>query len=243
MPTPPHHRMRMLASTPADAGVRVRMLVLAAGLTLLPLSGYAQQPAPQPTQQETQPGQPRALTLLLQPGMLSADFLSPPEGYESTTGFNLRFATVVPTRSRWVTLLVGGSVTPYGTSGISFRNNNTPTLFAGNVFPGFTADRTNGWVSLELPLLLTYAFGGGGSRNQDLFGKDIVVEAAFSVHLGRKVLRELGPPLSRLQLYFLIDHVLTPNEDPVTGRVDRFNPVAMYGITIPIGGRRESRLP
>jgi len=235
MPRPPHRSTGMLASTSAGAGVRVRLLALAASLTLLPLTAQAQQ--------ETRQDQARAMTFLLQPGMLSADFLSPPEGYESTTGFNLRFATLIPTRSRWLTLLVGGSVTPYGTSGISFRNNNTPTLFAGNVFPGFTADRTNGWVSLELPLLLTYAFGGGGSRNQELFGKDIVAEAAFSVHLGRKVLRELGPPLSRLQLYFLIDHLLTPNEDPVTGKVDRFNPVAMYGITIPIGGRREARQP
>jgi hypothetical protein len=208
-----------------------RTLALVACLTLAAAPAVAQQ-------DDTRP-----ITLLLQPGMLSADFLSAPEGYASTTGFNLRFATTIATRSRWLTLLVGGSVTPYGTSGISFRNNNTPMLFVGNVFPGFSAERTNGWVSLELPLLLTYSFRGGGSRNQELFGKDIVAEAAFGVHLGRKVLRELGAPLSRLRLYFLVDHLLTPNEDPVTGRIDRFNPVAMYGITIPIGGRREERQP
>lgn len=181
----------------------------------------------------------RPLTLLLQPGMLSADFLSAPEGYESTTGFNLRFATLIPTRSRWVTFIVGGSVTPYGTSGASFRNHNGAMLFGGNVFPGFDAERTKGWLSLEIPLLLTYSLGGGGVRNQDLYGKDIVVEAALSLHVGRKILRDLGAPFSRLRAYLLVDQLLTPNEDRFTGAVDRFNPVALYGVTIPIGGRRD----
>ena len=41
----------------------------------------------------------RTPVLLLQPGMLSADFLSAPEGYPATSGFNLRFSTLVPTPS------------------------------------------------------------------------------------------------------------------------------------------------
>lgn len=183
------------------------------------------------------------VVLLLQPGMLSADFVSAPDGITSTTGFNLRAAALAPTRSRWFTFIVGANVTPYGTSGVSARNHNAPTLFAGNVFPGFDANTTHGWLSLQLPLLLTYSYGGGGVHNQNLYGKDIVAEAAFSVHVGKRVLHDLGGPLSRLQVYFVFDQSLTPNEDPVTKTTDRFNPVAQYGFTIPLGGTGTSRRP
>lgn len=213
-----------------------RALLLLLGVGVAPLEAQQEVTSPR-----TDSATVRPLTLLLQPGMLSADFLSAPERDNSTTGFNLRFATLVPTASRWVTLIVGGSVTPYGTSGISFRNHNGVMLFAGNVFPGFPASRTGGWLSLELPLLVTYSFGGGGPRNRDLYGKDVVAEAAFSLHIGSKLLRELGPAFSRWRIYLLIDQLLTPNEDQFTGAIDRFNPVAQYGITIPLGGRRGDR--
>ena len=198
---------------------------------------------PASAQKEATADSSQGVTLLLQPGMLSADFLSPPEGSTSTTGFNLRVAALVPSSSRWFTFIVGGSVTPYGTSGISIHNNNTPIFFAGNVFPGFGEGRTKGWLSLQLPLVLTYSYGGGGPHTRSLYGKDIVAEAAFSVHLGRKVLRDLSSPLSRLQVYFIFDQSLTPNEDPASGRTDRFNPVAQYGITLPLGGTRNARHP
>lgn len=185
--------------------------------------------------------QDRTPELLLQPGMMSADFLSAPNGYPSTSGFNLRFATIVPTSSKWWTLIVGASVTPYGTSGASPRNANTPVLFIGNVFPGIARERTGGWVDLRFPLYLTYAYGGGGARNRALYGRDFVGEAALQVHIGEKVLRDLGPVFSRLRAYVMLNQVLTPNEDLSTGEVDRFNPVALYGLTIPIGGRGSPR--
>lgn len=183
------------------------------------------------------------VSLLLQPGMLSADFLSPPAGATSTTGFNLRAAALAPTGSRWFTFMIGANVTPYGTSGISLHSHNAPTVFAGNVFPILDARKTGGWLSVQAPLLLTYSYGGGGSHNRDLYGKDIVAEAALSVHLGAKVLRDLGGTLARLQVYFVFDQSLTPNEDPVTGKTDRFDPVAQYGFTIPIGGTHKAKDP
>lgn len=179
--------------------------------------------------------------LLLQPGMLSADFISAPDGYPSTSGFNLRFATVVPTKSKWWTLVVGASVTPYGTSGASPRNANTPMLFVGNSFPGIAKERTGGWVDLQFPVYLTYTYGGGGARNPSLYGRDVVGEAALQVHIGERVLRDLGPLFSRLRAYLMVNQVLTPNEDLVTGETDRFNPVALYGLTIPIGPRATGR--
>ena len=181
--------------------------------------------------------------LLLQPGMLSADFISAKEGFPATSGFNLRFATLVPSSSKWWTLIVGASVTPYGTSGITPRSTNTPLLFIGNVFPGIAARRTGGWFDLQFPVYLTYAYGGGGPHNSAIYGRDFVGEAALQWYVGQKVLRELGPAFARVRAYLMVNQVLTPNADVITGKVDRFNPVALYGITIPIGGRRAAPRP
>lgn len=177
--------------------------------------------------------------VLLQPGMASGDFVSAPAGEPATTGFNLRFAGVVPTSKRWLTLIVGGSVTPYGTNGASRRNSNTPVLFIGNVFPVLGASRTAHWLSIDAPILLTYTSGGGGEHNARPYGRDVVIEGALTVHLGRKLLSGFGGPLARLRIYGLLDQVLTPNRDQF-GQVDRFNPVAYYGITLPFGTTRES---
>lgn len=187
--------------------------------------------------------QERGAVLLLQPGMLSADFASAPAGYPSTSGFNLRFSTIVPTASKWWTLIVGASVTPYGTSGITPRSSNAPVLFIGNIFPGIPARRTGGWFDVQFPAYFTYSYGGGGPHNVALYGRDFVGEAALQLFVGDKMLRDLGPAFSRLRLYLMLNQVLTPNEDPSTGSTDRFSPIALYGITIPVGGRGSVRGP
>lgn len=184
-------------------------------------------------------GQDTGVLLLLQPGMASADFLSAPDGDPSTTGFNLRFATIVYTGTRWITPIVGANVTPYGSSGASRRNTNTPTLFAGNVFPLLSSRRTGGWLSLEVPLVLTYTFGGGGQRNPRIYGRDLALQSAFTLHLGRKLLGDFGGTLSRLRVYALMEQNLTPNRRRSDLPIDRFNPMAFYGITIPLGSARE----
>lgn len=221
---------------------RVIATALAACLTLATQALRGQdRPQQPPPDQPQERARDRTPELRLQPGMLSADFLSPPDGYPATSGFNLRFSTLVPTSSKWWTLIVGASVTPYGTSGITPRSTNTPMVFIGNVFPGIPANRTAGWFDLELPVYLTYTYGGGGPHNQAIYGRDFVAEASFQFHVGQKVLRELGPVFSRLRLYVMLNQILTPNEDPTSGTTDRFNPMALYGLTIPIGGRRTER--
>ena len=65
--------------------------------------------------------------VLLQPGMMTGDFVSAPAGEPTTTGFNLRFAGLVPAGSRWLTLMVGANVTPYGSSGPSRFLPRSPT--------------------------------------------------------------------------------------------------------------------
>lgn len=185
------------------------------------------------------PAQESAVVLLLQPGMLSADFLSAPEGEPSTTGFNLRFAAVVSTRWGFINPILGASVTPYGTSGGSRRNTNTPVLFAGNVLPLLPSSRTRGWVALDVPVLITYTFGGGGRHNPRIYGRDVAVQAAVTMYAGRKLLGDFGGALSRLRIYAALEQSLTPNRRPLQDELDRFNPVAYYGITIPVGVGRE----
>ena len=53
---------------------------------------------------------PSGPVFLLQPGLLSADFISAGPDVSSTTGFNLRFETRFPTRTPWLTPLVGEEV-------------------------------------------------------------------------------------------------------------------------------------
>jgi hypothetical protein len=205
-------------------------------LTIVPTCARAQDPPAAQSERRD-----RAPVLLLQPGMLSADFVSAPTGYPSTSGFNLRFSTLLPTGSKWWTLIVGASVTPYGTSGVTPRSTNTPVLFVGNVFPGIPARRTGGWFDLHFPMYLTYSYGGGGPRNREIYGRDFVAEAALQFYVGDKVLRDLGPTFGRLRLYLMVNQLMTPNEDPTSGKTDRFNPMALYGLTLPIGRRGPDR--
>jgi hypothetical protein len=177
----------------------------------------------------------------LQPGYITADFLSPPPGVSSTTGFNLRFATRFTTGLPWLVPVVGGSVTPYGTTGPSARNHNSPSLFAGNIFPLVAPLRTGGWLTAELPLLLYHSYGGGRRDNPRLFGPDIFLQLAVYVHVGEKLLGELGPGWRCLDGYFFLEQNMTPNPEPSTLRLDRFNPVALFGLSLKIAGRTGSK--
>lgn len=175
----------------------------------------------------------------LQPGMLTGDFLSAPSTEPSTTGFNLRAIATIPTRSRWLTLYMGASVTPYGTSGASRRNTNTPTLFIGNVLPVVGASHTAGWLMVDAPVILTYTFDGGSDRNARAYGKDIAVELVTTIPVGKKLLSGFGGPLARLRVYGVLQQSLTPNL-ALDGSRDRFNPLAFYGLSLPFGTGHDS---
>jgi hypothetical protein len=186
---------------------------------------------------EARAQQPGAPLFLLEPGMISTDFLSAPsEVTTSSTGFNFRFETRIPTAARWVTPVIGASIAPYGTSGIGGRILNTPLLFIGNVFPLAGPAKTAGWATLEAPLLLYYSYGGGSERNQRFYGRDLFLQLALRVHLGQKALGDLGGFWSRIDAYAFVEQNLTPNAAGPAETVDRFNPVAVFGLAIPFGG-------
>ena len=176
---------------------------------------------------------------LLEPGMMTIDFVSAP-GVESSTAFNFRFETRIPTGNRWFTPVLGASIAPYGMSRVGDRNLNTPVIFAGNVFPVVRPERTAGWATLEAPLLFYYSYNGGGERNQRFYGRDLFAQLALRVHLGKKALSDLGSFWSRVDAYAFVEQNLTPNA--VGGpHPDHFNPVGLFGVVLPFGGGNSRR--
>ncbi|MFN8570446.1 MAG: hypothetical protein U0132_00235 [Gemmatimonadaceae bacterium] len=175
---------------------------------------------------------------LLQPGMVTTDFISAPNATSSGTGFNLRFSTVLPTNHLWLAPIFGVNVIPYGTTGFSSTSTNAPSVFVGNIFTLIRERSLGGWLRVDAPLLWYYTYDGGGPRSDDLFGRDFYSELSFTVFLGEKVLRDLGPQWRRVRGYLLLDQNLTPNPDRVSTQTDRFNPIALYGISVTFGGSR-----
>lgn len=185
-------------------------------------------------------GQPAGPTFLVQPGMVTSHFVSAPPGTAASTGFNIRFATLIPTRWRGVTVLAGASLTPHGLGGAGQADANAPVIFVGNLFPLFSRDATGGWVSADLPVLISHSRGGGRERNPRPFGQDLTIEFAFTAHVGTRLLSSFGGVLGQLRAYAILNQNLTPNRE-ANGDTNRVDPTAYYGITVPIGGIRQGR--
>jgi hypothetical protein len=177
----------------------------------------------------------RTPVFLLQPGFMTTDFISSPNASSSSTGFNARFATLLPTGIRWVTPTFGVNITPYGTTGYATSQTNAPSVFIGNIFPLIGAHKLGGWLRIDTPLLWYYTYDGGGRHNQRLFGGDLYAELAFTSPLGEKLLGDLGPNWKRLGAYLLLDQNLTPNPDRVSTITDRFNPIMLFGMSFRFG--------
>lgn len=173
--------------------------------------------------------------LLLQPGVRTVDVFADENPYGASTGFDVRFVTIVPTTWRHVSLMVGASFTPFGMSNGN-RIANDPILFYGASIPLVRERRTDGWLALSLPVLGVYQYDLTGRGNDRLYEHDLVLELSATAHVGRKLLSDLGPFWSRLDAYLLIDQMLTPDRELSNRRRDRFNPVFMYGVAIPLGG-------
>jgi hypothetical protein len=208
-------------------GAAVSRVVLAA------LAGFTA--TPRCEGQET-----RSPIFLAEPGMISTDFLSA-GSLNSSTAFNFRFETRLPTATSWLTPVIGASIAPYGYSGSGKGALNTPLIFGGNVFPVLAPERTGAWATIEMPVLFYYSYDGGGQHSQRLYGRDLFVQLAVRLHVGRKVLRDLGEFWSRLDAYAFLEQNLTPNPLGTSPRPDRFNPVGLFGAVIPFGGAAITR--
>jgi hypothetical protein len=165
----------------------------------------------------------KAPVFVLQPGGVTADAISAPDGVESTTSFNARFATVLPSSSPWFAGVFGAQVQTGG-------HATTPNIFYGGIIPiAPLSAATNGMLSLSVdPLGVTF-FGGNN-------GTFFVGELAFGLAVGKMMFANMGPMWSGLGAYFLIDQQISgPLPRDENGDKDRFRPVLLYGLNIPVG--------
>ena len=174
----------------------------------------------------------------LQPGIAVSDFVSVVEGTPSNTAFSLRFSTRFPTSRPWLTPVVGAVFFPYGTTENTIRNTDAPSLFFGNIFSLLQENKTSGWLSIEMPVLLLHAPGAGSSSNARAYGRDLVILPTLYLHAGTRMMRDFGSIWSRVRVFAQLEQVLTPNKDPESGNRDFFNPTATFGISLPMGGGR-----
>ena len=172
----------------------------------------------------------------LQPGLQVTDFVSVPDETETNSAFSVGVATRFPTGISWLMPVAGAYFLPYGTTENTIRNTDAPTLFAGNIFTLIPPARTGGWLSIELPVLITHSPGAGPTGNVRDYGRDLVAVPTVYAHVGARGLRDLGTVWSRLLLYAQLEQNLTPNRDVVSGDRDYFNPIATFGAALRIGG-------
>lgn len=178
------------------------------------------------------------LSLVFEPGLLTAAAISAPEGATSLTAFYVRTIVSVGRDSSRIKGLLGASALPFGYRGSGVRNQNAPSVFGGVQLSLLPAHKTGGWFSVYAPLLAVYSYRGGRTDNTRLYGTDIAGEATLILYVGRKLFADLGAPWSRFGAFINMYQNLTPNADATTGKRDRFRPDFMYGVSIPLAGTR-----
>lgn len=178
------------------------------------------------------------LSLVFEPGLLTAAAISAPEGATPLTAFYVRAMVITGRDSSRIKGLLGASALPFGYRGSGVRNQNAPSVFGGVQLSLLPAHKTGGWFSLYVPLLAVYSYRGGRTDNTRLYGTDIAGEATVILYVGRKLFADLGAPWSRFGAFINMYQNLTPNADATTGERDRFRPDFMYGVSIPLAGTR-----
>ena len=92
----------------------------------------------------------------------------------------------------------------------------TPTLrqsSSGMSFHCFPRPRTAGWLSMELPVLVTHSPGTGSSGNIRDYGRDLVLLPTGYLHLGERALREFGSVWSLLKVFAQLEQVMTSKQE------------------------------
>ena len=149
---------------------------------------------------------------------------------------NVRFMTVVPTRSPYFQLVAGAQFLPNGPHTPEVRFNN-PNLFYGAIIPIAPLTKaTDGWFSASIDPLGLYSLGGGGS-GRDVYGHDFVLEGALVANVGQKMMTNMGF-FSSTSAFLLLDQVLTHTrffDGSGNEQHDYFHPVIVTGVVIPIG--------
>jgi hypothetical protein len=153
---------------------------------------------------------------LLMPGGLTSCTISCPAN-QSRTDFNMRFQTVIPTSTSWLSFVAGAQ---WGW----FKNDaHGPLGFFGGIIPIVPLNNAlNGWLSISFdPLGVT---SGPGTNATNL-----VLEGAAVAPIGAKMMSNV-PLFNKAGLYFLVDQQMTNLPRDANGERDHWNPALVYGL-------------
>jgi hypothetical protein len=195
-----------------------RIVKLVAGVTILVASAATTAVAQDEMGVQSKPFfQPPSFAIL--PSFLTTNVISAPDGVDSHTAFNARFQAVIPTSSPWLAFVAGAQWGPLD------EEDHGAVIFLGGIIPIVPLNQaTGGILSFSVdPLLIAT---GPGSDGMDFF-----IEGAAVLGLGSMM--GVTGYWSGLAAFFLLDQNLTPEED-ANGDKDRWNPVLIYGISLPI---------
>jgi len=203
-----------------------RIVQLAASAALL--AGISTTAAAQDTMDQGPFLKPPVFAIL--PSFLTTNVISAPEGVDSHTGFNARFQAVIPTSSPWLAFVGGAQWGPLS------DEDHGAIIFLGGIIPiAPISNATGGALGISLDPLLV-ATGPGSD------GMDFVGEVAVVLNIGSMMMKN-GGFWSGMGLFFLLDQNLTPDDVTIpnptgpgttTIEADRFNPVLIYGVALPL---------
>jgi len=169
----------------------------------------------------------------LLPSIITLNAISRPAGTspdKAMSGFNVRFQTVIPTKSEWLTGVAGVQFMPNGPSGSNAKLNQ-PIVFYGLILPVLQSKYTGGWLSVSADPLGVYFLNPRGGTSP--FSHEFVMEGAAVVPFGAKMMKDMGM-FSNLSAFLLVDQRITHPTIDRNGNKDYWAPVLVYGIVLPI---------
>ncbi|HVE78874.1 MAG TPA: hypothetical protein VNA89_08440 [Gemmatimonadaceae bacterium] len=170
----------------------------------------------------------KAPVLVFQPGVITTNVISAPDDADSESGFNVRFTMVVPTAAPHFNLVMGTQFLPNGLGGSGI---NAPIFYYGGIIPlAPVTGMTQNFINASINPLGVYSGANYGSRP---YSHEFYIELALVANVGAKMMANMGL-FSNLGLYLLLDQQITHIQEDANGDKDRFNPVVLYGLTLPI---------
>jgi hypothetical protein len=171
----------------------------------------------------------KAPTLVFQPGVITANAISAPEGSDAISGLNIRFTTVIPTATPYFNLVMGTQFLPNGLDG---NKDNRPIFYYGALFPVTPINNAQQFLTVLVNPLGVYA-NRRAEPTKRTYTHEFVLELALIANIGQTMMANMGV-WSNLGAYLLFDQQITGLAEDASGDTDRFNPVILYGVTLPI---------
>jgi hypothetical protein len=163
----------------------------------------------------------RAPTFVFQPGLETSNFVDTPNGTSTSTKFNFRVVTAIPTTIPRTTLVGIVQWTPWNTS--AGFNTNAPSFVYGPVFSLFNRPV----VALDFDILGSYG-PAAKSTDESSYTHKLVLEGDLSLKAGALMTDDVQSPWHSLALYGFLANVATG----LPSGSSRW--VVLYGISLPI---------